>query len=225
MTVPTLLRHLPHFAAAPRVTPRPATAEPVRPAPQPAAHPAGAAPLYTAEDVARAAAEARAAALAEAEAERSACAQALADAEAMFATRLDTELAHARAAWCAAEGERLAGALGAGLAALEARICEGVAAVLRPFLREKARERAVESFARRVGDLLRHPGATPALTICGPADLLIALRARLPETAGISFAEAPGPELRVTCEDTVLETQMAAWTGGAAEGGAHGRQG
>lgn len=220
MTTTALLHHLPHFGVAPRAPARgsaPVTAVPPVSAiaPTPVLRPQEQA---IAEAARRAAEEARRLALEEAAVALGACEQQLADAEAAFAARLEAEMAEARARWCAQESERLAGLLQSGLDTVEAQIGEAIAAILRPFVREAARARALDELARRVRELLRAGAAGPAITITGSGDLAAALRARLADVPGIALAEGPATDLRITCDDSVLETQLSGWAAAAARG-------
>ncbi|NMN60787.1 hypothetical protein FHT36_004718 [Xanthobacter sp. SG618] len=220
MSTTALLHHLPHFGVAPRgpakgstpvsaVPPVPAITP--TPALRPHEHPG-------AEAIRAAAEEARRVALKEAAIALAACEQQLADAEAAFAARLEEEIAEARARWCMEEGDRLAGLIGTGLDEVETRISEALAAVLRPFVSGAARARALDELARRVRDLLRAGAAGPAITITGSGDLAAALRAQLADVPGIVLAEGSASDLRITCDDSVLETQLSGWAAAAARG-------
>lgn len=220
MSTTALLHHLPHFGVAPRGPAKgsmPATAAPPVPAISPTStlrpheHAGAEAVRAAAEDARRLALEEAAIALA-------ACEQQLADAEAAFAARLEDAIAQARARWCAEESERLAGLIGDGLDTVETRICEALAAVLRPFVSGAARARALDELTRRVRDLLRAGAAGPAITIIGSGDLAAALSARLADVPGIILVDGPASDLRVTCEDSVLETQLSGWAAAAAHG-------
>lgn len=220
MSTTALLHHLPHFGVSPRGAVRgsaPVTAVPPVPGlmPTPALHPHE---PPGAEAVRTAAEEARRLALEEAAIALAACEQQLADAEAAFAARLEEEIAEARFRWCAEESERLAGLIGTGLDAVEGRICEALAAVLRPFVSGAARARALDELARRVRELLRGGAAGPSITITGSGDLAAALSARLSDVPGIVLAEGPASDLKITCDDSLLETQLSGWAVAAAHG-------
>lgn len=214
MSTTALHRHLPHFGLAPRA---PVSAVPPVPAlaPTPALRPHD---PPGADAIRAAAEEARRLALEEAAIALAVCEQQLADAEAAFAARLEDEIEAARARWCSEESERLAGLIGEGLDAVEARIGEALAAVLRPFVSGAARARALEELARRVRDLLRGGAAGPSITITGSGDLAAALRARLADVPGIVIADGSTNDLKITCDDSVLETQLSGWAAAAARG-------
>lgn len=220
MSTTALLNHLPHFGVAPRGPARgsaPVSAVPPVPAitPTPALRPHE----QPGADALRAAAEeARRVALEEAAIALAACEQQLADAETAFAARLEEEIGEARARWCAEESARLADLIGTGLDTVEARLSEAIAAVLRPFVGGAARARALDELARRVRELLRGGAAGPSITITGSGDLAAALSARLSDVQGIVLAEGPASDLRITCDDSVLETQLSGWAAAAARG-------
>ncbi|MFG1187459.1 hypothetical protein [Xanthobacter aminoxidans] len=220
MSTTALLNHLPHFGVAPRGPAKgsaPVSAVPPVPAitPTPALRPHE---QPGAEALRAAAEEARRVALEEASIALAACEQQLADAEAAFAARLEEEITEARARWCAEESARLADLIGTGLDTVEARLSEAIAAVLRPFVSGAARARALDELARRVRELLRGGAAGPSITITGSGDLAAALSARLSDVQGIVLAEGPASDLRITCDDSVLETQLSGWAATAARG-------
>ncbi|WP_024276861.1 hypothetical protein [Xanthobacter sp. 126] len=220
MSTTALLNHLPHFGVAPRGPVKgsaPVSAVPPVPAitPTPALRPHE---QPGAEALRAAAEEARRVALEEASIALAACEQQLADAEAAFAARLEEEITEARARWCAEESERLADLIGTGLDEVETRLSEALAAVLRPFVSGAARARALDELARRVRELLRGGAAGPSITITGSGDLAAALSARLSDVQGIVLAEGPASDLRITCDDSVLETQLSGWAAAAARG-------
>jgi hypothetical protein len=138
----------------------------------------------------------------------------LARARAADREELARELAEARRqheAAIAALGDRLAGDLAAGLAAIAARIADDVARVLAPFLHTAVRERACDEIAETTLALL-HSAEHLSLTLSGPADLVARLSARLggrPHRAEVTDGE---PELRVTVDDTAIQTRIAAWS-------------
>lgn len=223
-----LLRHLPHFGpsvggpaypAAPSVGPASHPSPPALPKHPPAAPievRAEAQRLFTAEDMAHARAEARRQAEADAQQAHEALEQIRAD----DAARFSQELMDMRELWCRAEAERLSEGFRAALSDLEGRLSEAVAAVLRPFIGEKVRERAVADLAARLSARLAQGG--PALEVSGAPDLLAALSARLGAAAGIAFLPSDAADVKVVSEDTVMETQIATWAAllAKAEGGA-----
>jgi hypothetical protein len=121
------------------------------------------------------------------------------------------QLAAARQAWAAQEGERLALQLSAGLDELQARLSEATARVLEPFLRAELRRQAIASLGLELEALLaRDPGI--GISVTGPEDLLEALRDRLSGTAcAATYLTSGEPDVRILAGETILETRLAAW--------------
>lgn len=164
-------------------------------------------PRITAEDLERAVAFARREAAAALAAANEAAAQTRIQDQAEF----DARLADARAAWAVEEGNVLAVQIREAIGDLEHRIGDTVAHVLTPFLDSEIRAKAVTDLCALVRTRLGGaPGA--AVRISGPPDLLEAMRAGLGERPGLAFAQEEGPEIRVVADDTLMETQLAAWS-------------
>ena len=131
----------------------------------------------------------------------------------------DETLAAARAAWIAEQADHLSERLKTGLAAIEMRLSDHLAVVLKPFVALEMRERMIASFAEAFGSLVsgfeKHGGPSPALTIHGPADLVAALQARF-DGSGIyvTWIECSQTDLSVTLGDTTLLSHCAAWLEG-----------
>ncbi|WP_407524590.1 hypothetical protein [Methylobacterium oryzisoli] len=209
---PVFARHLPDFSAeapaAPAAEPlavllRSArrSAEPPPPAPAPAPEDRGAL-LREAEERGRLLGRAEAAAETAAALEA-----ALAQAEAAA----DERLRLARDAWTRDEAVILAEGLAAAMRGLEERLTDRAARVLLPVLDERLRAQAVDdlkaALVRLTADRVK-----PAIRASGPQDLLAALaRALGPLAEGIVFSPDEAPEVRVTADETVIETQLAAW--------------
>lgn len=243
MTMHTLLRHLPHFGpsgvAVPvenDAPPAPGKAAAVSRA-MPETAPRTALPSFSSEDlhqaVARARHEAHSAAQAEARAAadtaRAASEAARQEEAAQLRASFEQQLADARSEWCRAEGERLAAAVSSGFAELEARLGDALGKVLTPFVGAALRARALDEVKGHIAALLSSRAA-PLLTVSGPQDLLGALAQSLGSPTGVSFNASAQPDLRITCDDTVIETRLAAWAEqlgleGLEQGGARVREG
>lgn len=143
---------------------------------------------------------------AEAEAE---WAERAAEIEAAFEDRL----AKARAAWTAEEGQRLADAVADGIAGLERRIGDQAASVLDPFLKDAARERALDGLATAIRRVTGHEGS-PAIRVTGPRDLIESLRRQIDSRQGPRLAfgvDETLSEITVTVGATRLSTAIGAW--------------
>ncbi len=218
MSAKALKLHLPHFGT-PR-PPRPAglqeVLKPAEPTPAPAIAPAAAAKPATAlAKPAKPAAPDPAAVLAAAVA--AARAEALAGARAEFeaerardAEAFEAHLTLARQQWAAEAAQQLSDGMTAAYAAMEERICDALGRLLVPFLSEAVRTRALAELTTLLTRLTKD-AAAPTLRISGPPALLDVLRDRLPGAA-IAFQPNEEVDVRVTADDTVIETQLRAWT-------------
>lgn len=149
---------------------------------------------------ARGAAKSRAAAEAEL---RERLAQAKAAAEA--------DMTAARQRWVAEEGERLTSQMLAALADMEARISAQAARILLPVLRAEVAQRAVAGIAEAF-DGLHSKGDLTRVEVAGPQDLVEKIRDHLTgKAANLSFHISGDCDLRVTVDETVLETRIGAW--------------
>lgn len=124
-----------------------------------------------------------------------------------FTRRLEAE----RAGWAAAEGAVLAEKVRLGLAELESRIGASTARILRGLLAEHLVERAIEELAAHVRALLSGTGGK-VVEISGPEDLVAALRGKLEgASAAIEYRPAAGADVRIVCDDTIVESRLSAW--------------
>jgi len=115
------------------------------------------------------------------------------------------------------EAAKLAAALAAGLVSVERTIANAVGRLLRPFLAARVEAQVLADLHAALAALLRRePGIT--LTISGPEHLLAAFRAALPEAA-ISYLPNASSEIRVSSNDSILETRLGAWLAGLEEAG------
>jgi len=139
-------------------------------------------------------------------------------AEAQIATEIaerdtlhDKELASAREAWARLESGRLAEQLVKGLEALEARLAETTARILKPFLATEMHRNAVSELAETL-TVLRTREKTADIAISGAPDLLEALRVRLEgKLENVTYRVSDACDVRVTVGQTVLETRLGAW--------------
>lgn len=131
----------------------------------------------------------------------------IAEIEAGFEARLVQE----REAWAERDGSRLAAAMLQGLEGVREEVVAATAQVLKPFLVEAVRQKALTELARAIDDLLlRDPEA--GMVITGPADLLKVLELNLSERAG-SFTFKPGDtaEVEVKAGAALLSTRIGSW--------------
>lgn len=141
-----------------------------------------------------------------------------AEAEQAFEERLAAEreafaqlLLDERARWTAEESERLALAFTAAAETLVATVSEASSRALVPFVTGRARERAVTDLVATLGGLLAD-GRHPVVTVSGPRDLVAEIANRLgPRADGLTIEASDRPDVRVTADSTIIETQLAAW--------------
>lgn len=138
-------------------------------------------------------------------------------AEAAFAPRLEAQqidfeqrLAAARKSWADAEGVALSDALVRAMKDLEARLAETTARILQPFLEADICRTAVAELATAIDAVLARDKAA-RIEITGPDDLLGALRVRLADKSSATFASSETCDIRVSIDQTVLETRLGAW--------------
>jgi hypothetical protein len=131
----------------------------------------------------------------------------LSEQAAVFTEKLDAE----RKAWVEEQATALSSALVTAIDGLETRIAETAAKVLKPFLVERSRDRALAELADCVVSILADP-AHPVLAISGPQDLLDSLSTALGADAGsISFRPDASADIRVIAGETILETRIQEW--------------
>jgi hypothetical protein len=129
-------------------------------------------------------------------------------------------LASARAQWVTEESEALAARLIDGLAATEGRLAEKTSRALRPFLNDAVREQAIAALCETLRQLLQSRSTT-TLEMAGPEDLLKAVMHRLAGYDGKIVTQVTGDrDIRVVCDETTIETQIALWAKSLAIDGA-----
>ncbi|ABY29044.1 hypothetical protein [Methylorubrum extorquens] len=228
-----LARYLPDFSASPPPPAAlsgepdfsgawfraPAAAEPAAPAPieiqaelEPFLPRAAAATLRPAEDreALIAAAEARGREQGRAEAMEEWSAQAALERAAQQAL-FEEGVAQARRDWTEAQGEILAQGFVAAMQALDATLSDRVARLIAPVLGQALQRQALDELGAALKRILAEPQRA-AVQVRGPDDLIAALAARLGGSTGIAFEAAEGPEVTVRAGETVIETELAAWS-------------
>jgi hypothetical protein len=123
----------------------------------------------------------------------------------------EKQLAVERLTWVSREAEKLTEQLAEGMSALETRIADILADLLKPFLIDAARRRAIGDMLQAIDTvLLKDQGVK--LEISGPEDLQEVLREKLSgRNMSVEFVPGDGPEVRIIAGHTVLETQLAGW--------------
>ncbi len=151
-------------------------------------------------------------------AQNAAIAEALAAAQSAFeASRaadlaaFEQRLAERETEILASIGETLARQAGAGLEAIEERIGLQVGTVLMRFLDHAVRERAVGELTETVAALIAGGTAT-RIRIAGSAALTERVAAAIaPLGVPVERADSDAAEISMTIDETVVETNIAAW--------------
>ena len=147
-----------------------------------------------------------------------AIAEALAAAQAEFdATRttdraeFERRLAERETEILASVGDALSGQVSEGLAAIEERVGRHVGTVLLRFLDHAVHERAVSELIEAVSALVTGGTAT-RVRIAGPAALVERVGAAIASTGvPVERAESSAADVSVIIDETVVETNIAAW--------------
>jgi hypothetical protein len=96
---------------------------------------------------------------------------------------------------------------------IETNIASSVARILLPFLADAVRDKAIGSLVEQIAALTGN-SPVPVFKVTGPSELLDLVKKQL-ETArrtGIEYEAADTFEVRVVADQTVIETQITAWS-------------
>jgi hypothetical protein len=127
--------------------------------------------------------------------------------------RSAVRLGEERAKWSDQQAVAIVNGFGTACRELETTIAGSVARILQPFLADAVRDKAVEALIEQIS-ALTCSSPVPVFRISGPADVLERVRAQL-KTAGrtgVEYQHAETLEIRVVADQTVIETQIQAWT-------------
>lgn len=135
-----------------------------------------------------------------------------------LAVDFDRRIGEVGATFSTVLADSLAVELRAGIEAASARISSNVATALVPFLREGITRAAIASFVKELGDVLDTTDGMLVEVAC-PKEILEPLRDRLEEVmtargappGSVRFVSGSATEIRVTLNDTVIETRLAEW--------------
>jgi hypothetical protein len=117
-----------------------------------------------------------------------------------------------RERWVADEASRLSALIGGSLEGIGTRVAEQVARILKPFLSEKAKQRAMGELVSAL-DALLIKGEYSKITVLGPEDLIGALRIHLRGRADaiVFLVSERTCDISVTADETILETRLGSW--------------
>jgi hypothetical protein len=122
-------------------------------------------------------------------------------------------LGEERAKWSDQQAVAIVNGFTAACRELETNIASSVARILQPFLADAVRDKAVAALVQQISALTCN-SPVPVFRISGPDDLLDLVKAQL-DTArrtGIEYQATDALEIRVVADQTVIETQISAWT-------------
>lgn len=96
---------------------------------------------------------------------------------------------------------------------IETNIASSVARILLPFLAEAVRDKAIGSLVEQISALTGN-SPVPVFKVTGPGELLDLVRTQLEvsKRTGIEYEPAETFEVRVVADQTVIETQISAWS-------------
>ena len=122
-------------------------------------------------------------------------------------------LGEERAKWSDQQAVTIVGGFETACREIETNIASSVARILLPFLADAVRDKAIGSLVEQIAALTGN-SPVPVFKITGPGELLDLVRSQL-QTArrtGIEYEAADTFEVRVVADQTVIETQIAAWS-------------
>ncbi|MET4151748.1 hypothetical protein BjapCC829_37465 [Bradyrhizobium barranii] len=122
-------------------------------------------------------------------------------------------LGEERAKWSDQQAATIVGGFETACREIETNIASSVARILLPFLADAVRDKAIGSLVEQIAALTGN-SPVPVFKITGPGELLDLVRSQL-QTArrtGIEYEAAETFEVRVVADQTVIETQIAAWS-------------
>jgi hypothetical protein len=122
-------------------------------------------------------------------------------------------LGEERAKWSDQQAVAIVNGFDAACREIETNIASSVARILLPFLAESVRDKAIGSLVAQIS-ALTGSSPVPVFKITGPGELLDLVRAQLETNrrTGIEYETAENFEVRVVADQTVIETQIAAWS-------------
>ncbi|RXH41784.1 hypothetical protein [Bradyrhizobium zhanjiangense] len=122
-------------------------------------------------------------------------------------------LGEERAKWSDQQAATIVNGFETACREIETNIASSVARILLPFLTEAVRDKAIESLVEQIAALTGNsPG--PVFKVTGPSELLDLVKAQLEKArrTGIAYEAADTFEVRVVADQTVIETQISAWS-------------
>jgi hypothetical protein len=122
-------------------------------------------------------------------------------------------LGEERAKWSDQQAVTIVSGFEAACREIETNIASSVARILLPFLADAVRDKAIGSLVEQIAALTGN-SPVPVFKVTGPSELLDLVKTQL-QTArrtGIEYEAADTFEVRVVADQTVIETQITAWS-------------
>jgi hypothetical protein len=96
---------------------------------------------------------------------------------------------------------------------IETNIASSVARILLPFLADAVRDKAIGSLVEQIAALTGN-SPVPVFKVTGPSELLDLVKTQLAASkrTGIEYEAADTFDVRVVADQTVIETQITAWS-------------
>ncbi|AWM03160.1 hypothetical protein [Bradyrhizobium amphicarpaeae] len=122
-------------------------------------------------------------------------------------------LGEERAKWSDQQAIAIVGGFETACREIETNIASSVARILLPFLTEAVRDKAIGSLVEQVAALTGN-SPVPVFKVTGPSELLDLVKTQLEASrrTGIAYEAADTLEVRVVADQTVIETQITAWS-------------
>jgi hypothetical protein len=126
-------------------------------------------------------------------------------------TDRDERESQRRLAWQANEYAQFAQKIESAMAAVEERLAQAVARILKPFLIEERVKLITDSLSENLSKILSQE--TPAvLKITGPEALLSMLRDKMSTSSvAVEYVAADGLDVTVEANQTIVKSQLQAW--------------
>lgn len=116
-----------------------------------------------------------------------------------------------RLAWQATEYARFAEKIELAMAALEDKLAQSVARILKPFLIEERVKQVTQALSENLSRILSKD-APAALKITGPEALLSVLRDKLAShPVAVEYIVGDGVDVTVEAHQTIIKSQLQAW--------------
>ena len=116
-----------------------------------------------------------------------------------------------RLAWQANEYAQLAEKIEHAMGAIEDRLAQSVARILKPFLVEERVKHITDSLAENLSRILSRD-TSALLKITGPEGLLSVLRDKISSQAvAVEYVAAEGVDVTIEANQTIIKSQLQAW--------------